>query len=139
MRWRWHSCRNQHCPLCQKSARDAWRRAYGAELLYVPSAQIVFTLPQAVLPLARAHPRWVWAYDTLLGSRGYAGTVLRQAALARRPARPHQRRTGLGRQEGGANRGGEIHHAAPAALLPAGFNGALPCTHKTQHLAAAHC
>jgi hypothetical protein len=63
--WRWHSCRNRHCPRCQKTAQDAWRRARQAELLDVPYAHMVFTLPHELNALARAHPRWV--YDTLLG------------------------------------------------------------------------
>jgi hypothetical protein len=63
--WRWHSCRNRHCPRCQKSAQDAWRRARQAELLDVPYAHMVFTLPHELNALARAHPRWV--YETLLG------------------------------------------------------------------------
>ena len=62
--WRWHSCRNRHCPRCQSSAQDAWRRARQAELLDVPYAHMVFTLPHELLALARAHPRWV--YETLL-------------------------------------------------------------------------
>ena len=64
--WRWHSCRNRHCPRCQKSAQDAWRRARQAELLEVPYSHMVFTLPHELLALARAHPRWV--YETLLAS-----------------------------------------------------------------------
>ena len=55
--WRWRSCRNRHCPRCQKSAQDAWRRARQAELLEVPYAHMVFTLPHELLGLARAHPR----------------------------------------------------------------------------------
>ncbi len=43
--WRWHSCRNRHCPQCQSRARDAWRRARLAELLNVPYSHLVFTLP----------------------------------------------------------------------------------------------
>lgn len=62
--WRWHSCRNRHCPRCQKQAADSWRRARLAELLAVPYAHLVFTLPHDLNPLARAHPRWV--YETLL-------------------------------------------------------------------------
>jgi hypothetical protein len=63
--WRWHSCRNRHCPRCQKQAADAWRRARSAELLEVPYAHLVFTLPHQLNALARAHPRWV--YETLFG------------------------------------------------------------------------
>ncbi len=61
--WRWHSCRNRHCPRCQKQAADAWRRARSAELLEVPYAHLVFTLPHELNALARHHPRWV--YETL--------------------------------------------------------------------------
>ena len=64
--WRWHSCRNRHCPRCQKSAQDARRRARLAELLDVPYAHRVFTLPHEINALARAHPRWV--YETLLAT-----------------------------------------------------------------------
>ena len=63
--WRWHSCRNRHCPRCQKQAADAWRRARIAELLDVPYAHLVFTLPHELNPLARAQPRWV--DETLFG------------------------------------------------------------------------
>ena len=62
--WRWHSCRNRHCPQCQSRARDAWRAARLAELLDVPYCHLVFTLPHEINALAGAHPRWV--YDTLM-------------------------------------------------------------------------
>jgi hypothetical protein len=62
--WRWHSCRNRHCPQCQARARDAWRSARLAELLDVPYCHLVFTLPHELNGLAAAHPRWV--YDTLM-------------------------------------------------------------------------
>lgn len=62
--WRWHSCRNRHCPLCQSRARDAWRSARMVELLNVPYCHLVFTLPHELNALARWHPRWV--YETLM-------------------------------------------------------------------------
>ena len=62
--WRWHSCRNRHCPQCQSRARDAWRAARLAELLNVPYCHLVFTLPHELNALAGVHPRWV--YDTLM-------------------------------------------------------------------------
>ena len=62
--WRWHSCRNRHCPQCQTRARDAWRAARLAELLDVPYCHLVFTLPHELNALAAVHARWV--YDTLL-------------------------------------------------------------------------
>jgi hypothetical protein len=64
--WRWHSCRNRHCPRCQSRQRDAWRAARLAELLDVPYCHLVFTLPHQINPLASMHPRWV--YDTLMRS-----------------------------------------------------------------------
>jgi hypothetical protein len=77
--WRWHSCRNRHCPRCQKSAADAWRRARIAELLDVPYAHLVFTVPHVLNPLARAQPRWV--YEALFGC---AAATLTEFAANRR-------------------------------------------------------
>jgi hypothetical protein len=62
--WRWHSCRNRHCPQCQARARDAWRAARLAELLNVPYCHLVFTLPHEINALAAVHARWV--DDTLM-------------------------------------------------------------------------
>ena len=62
--WRWHSCRNRHCPQCQNRDRDAWRAARLAELLNVRYGHLVFTLPHELNALAAVHARWV--YDTLM-------------------------------------------------------------------------
>ena len=62
--WRWHSCRNRHCPQCQSRSRDAWRAARLGELLAVPYCHLVFTLPHELNALACMHARWV--YDTLM-------------------------------------------------------------------------
>jgi hypothetical protein len=62
--WRWHSCRNRHCPQCGSRDRDAWRAAQLAELLNVPYCHFVFTLPHELNALAAVHARWV--YDTLM-------------------------------------------------------------------------
>jgi hypothetical protein len=62
--WRWHSCRNRHCPTCQSRSRDQWRAARVSELLNVPYSHLVFTLPHELNALAGTHPRWV--YDTLM-------------------------------------------------------------------------
>lgn len=62
--WRWHSCRNRHCPQCQSRSRDAWRAARLGELLTVPYCHLVFTLPHEINALASTHARWV--YDTLM-------------------------------------------------------------------------
>ncbi len=62
--WRWHSCRNRHCPQCQSRDRDAWRAARLSELLDVPYCHLVFTLPHELNALSAVHGRWV--YDTLM-------------------------------------------------------------------------
>jgi hypothetical protein len=64
MQWRWHSCRNRHCPQCQSREREAWRAARVAELLNVPYVHLVFTLPHEINALAGVRARWV--YDTLM-------------------------------------------------------------------------
>jgi hypothetical protein len=61
--WQYHSCRNRHCPQCGARAKDAWLQGRLAEVLPVPYAHLVFTLPHSLNDLYRAHPRWV--IDTL--------------------------------------------------------------------------
>ncbi len=77
--WRWHSCRNRHCPQCQGHDRDAWRAARLGELLNVPYCHLVFTLPHELNALAGVHARWV--YDTLMQCT--AATLTEFAAEAR--------------------------------------------------------
>ena len=59
-RHRYRSCRNRHCPQCQTRAKEAWRAARLAEVLPVPYAHWVFTLPHALNALAGRHPRWLY-------------------------------------------------------------------------------
>ena len=47
----YNSCRNRHCPKCQSKARDRWINARRCELLAVPYAHVVFTLPHELAPL----------------------------------------------------------------------------------------
>jgi len=47
-----NSCRNRHCPKCQSNARDRWLDARRSELLPVPYAHVVFTLPGQLASLA---------------------------------------------------------------------------------------
>jgi hypothetical protein len=60
----YNSCRNRHCPKCQGSAQAGWLEARQAEVLDVPYAHVVFTLPQALAPLALQNPKVI--YDLLL-------------------------------------------------------------------------
>jgi predicted nucleic acid-binding Zn ribbon protein len=55
----YHSCRNRHCPQCGTRAKDAWLQARLAEVLPVPYAHLVFTLPHALNALYGAQPQWV--------------------------------------------------------------------------------
>ncbi len=60
----YNSCRNRHCPKCQGSAQATWLEARQADVLPVPYAHVVFTLPQVLAPLALQNPKVV--YDLLL-------------------------------------------------------------------------
>lgn len=61
--WHYHSCRNRHCPQCGTRAKDIWLQERLAQVLNVPYAHMVFTLPHSLNALYGAHPRWV--IDTL--------------------------------------------------------------------------
>lgn len=56
----YNSCRNRHCPKCQGSAQAGWLDARQADVLPVPYAHVVFTLPQALAPLALQNPKVVY-------------------------------------------------------------------------------
>lgn len=53
----YHSCRNRHCPKCQTRAKEQWIAARNRELLPVPYAHLVFTIPHALNSLAGSHFR----------------------------------------------------------------------------------
>jgi Putative transposase/Transposase zinc-binding domain len=72
----YNSCGNRHCPTCQATASARWLEARAGELLPVPYFHLVFTLPDALDPIALGNPRVV--YDLLL--RCAAETVLEVAA-----------------------------------------------------------
>ena len=48
----YNSCRNRHCPKCQRRAAERWLAAREAELLPVPYYHVVFTLPAEVGAIA---------------------------------------------------------------------------------------
>ena len=72
----YNSCRNRHCPKCQGAARAEWLRQRSSELLDTPYFHVVFTLPEALGPLALQNQRRVYellfhaAADTLLAIAG---------------------------------------------------------------------
>ncbi|UUZ77063.1 IS91 family transposase [Polaromonas sp. P1(28)-13] len=57
--WQYYSCRHRCCPQCGTRAKDAWLQGRLAEVLPVPYAHLVFTLPHSLNGLYGMHPRWV--------------------------------------------------------------------------------
>jgi len=76
----YNSCRNRHCPKCQTNARDKWLAKRGADLLPVPYAHVVFTLPHRLAPLAYHNKKLL--YDVLF--RASSETLLEVAANPKR-------------------------------------------------------
>jgi hypothetical protein len=72
----YNSCGNRHCPTCQATAAARWLEKQAADLLPAPYFHVVFTLPNALDPIALANPRVV--YDLLI--RSAAETLLEVAA-----------------------------------------------------------
>ncbi|MDH4276292.1 MAG: IS91 family transposase [Gammaproteobacteria bacterium] len=58
--YRYHSCRNRHCPQCQRHASAAWCEARTAELLPVRYFHVVFTLPHQINPWVELHPEVIY-------------------------------------------------------------------------------
>jgi hypothetical protein len=56
----YNSCRNRHCPKCQRLATERWLAARRREVLPIPYFHVVFTLPHALNPLAQSHPRLLY-------------------------------------------------------------------------------
>jgi predicted Zn-ribbon and HTH transcriptional regulator len=71
-----NSCRNRHCPKCQGRATAAWLEAQHQNLLPVPYAHVVFTLPDLLAPLALQNPQVVYG----LLFRAASQTLLQVAA-----------------------------------------------------------
>ncbi len=75
----YNSCRNRHCPKCQGGRTAAWLEAQQENLLPVPYAHVVFTLPDLLAPLALQNPRVVYG----LLFRAVSQTLLEVAATPR--------------------------------------------------------
>ena len=69
----YNSCRNRHCPKCQRVATERWLTARRREILPIPYFHVVFTLPHGLNPLAQRHPQLI--YRLLFQSA--ASTLLR--------------------------------------------------------------
>jgi hypothetical protein len=59
----YNSCRNRHCPKCQKNQKEAWLMAIQHRTLPVSYFHVVFTIPHELNGLCLQHPKLM--YDTL--------------------------------------------------------------------------
>ncbi|PWB79644.1 MAG: transposase [Candidatus Methylomirabilota bacterium] len=57
----YNSCRDRHCPKCQANARLRWIARRKKELLPVPYAHIVFTVPRRLAQLALQNKQLIYA------------------------------------------------------------------------------
>ena len=58
-----NSCRNRHCPLCERMRQAQWVEERSKEILPVQYFHIVFTLPDLCIPITQKQP--VCVYKTL--------------------------------------------------------------------------
>lgn len=56
----YNSCRNRHCPKCQSKRTAEWLDAQAASLLNVDYFHVVFTVPEAVGPIALQNQKIVY-------------------------------------------------------------------------------
>jgi Putative transposase/Transposase zinc-binding domain len=56
----YNSCRNRHCPKCQRVATERWLASRRREILPIPYFHVVFTVPHLLNPLAQSHPRLIY-------------------------------------------------------------------------------
>jgi hypothetical protein len=59
--YRYHSCRNRHCPTCQQDRARDWLTRLRARLLPCDHYLLTFTLPQELRALALLHQKQVYA------------------------------------------------------------------------------
>lgn len=70
LEYRYHSCRNRHCPKCQADRAQQWLAQVQARLLPCEHYLLTFTLPAQLRALASRHQRVVY------------GALLREAATS---------------------------------------------------------
>jgi predicted RNA-binding Zn-ribbon protein involved in translation (DUF1610 family) len=59
--YRYHSCRNRHCPKCQHENAQRWLELQYELQLPVPYFMLTFTLPSQLRSFARSHQKLVYA------------------------------------------------------------------------------
>ena len=60
VQYKYHSCRNRHCPSCQGSRREEWIARQQKYLLDVSYFHVVFTLPGELRPLCIHNPKLMY-------------------------------------------------------------------------------
>jgi len=82
LEYRYHSCRNRHCPKCQDDRAQRWLARVQQRLLPCDHYLLTFTLPHQLRAVAQAHQRIVYAallreaaaaVQTLAGDRTWVG------------------------------------------------------------------
>ena len=85
LEYRYHSCRNRHCPKCQEDRAQDWLARTRARLLPCDHYLLTFTLPASLRAVAQAHPQLVYAallreaaaaVQTLAADRAWVGGTL---------------------------------------------------------------
>jgi predicted RNA-binding Zn-ribbon protein involved in translation (DUF1610 family) len=72
--YRYHSCRNRHCPKCQHENAQRWLGQQYELRLPVPYFMLTVTLPRQLRPFARSHQKLV--YDMLFHASAEAAQQL---------------------------------------------------------------
>jgi len=58
--YRYHSCKNRHCPKCHNDQVEQWLERQQHLLLPVTHFLVTFTLPEELRGLARSHPQTLY-------------------------------------------------------------------------------
>ncbi len=83
--YRYHSCRNRHCPKCQAERAQTWLERTRSRLLPCDHYLLTFTLPAQLRPVARSNQKLVYAallreaaaaVQTLADDRQWIGATL---------------------------------------------------------------
>ena len=57
---RYHSCRNRHCPKCQRQASDQWCEQQLQHVVPVTYYHVVFTIPHSLNAWVQCHPETLY-------------------------------------------------------------------------------
>ena len=76
VQYRYHSCRNRHCPKCQMQRGQEWLEKQTDFLLPVPYFLLTFTLPEGLRKVARSNQKTI--YSLLLRAAAEATQHLAQ-------------------------------------------------------------